>query len=769
MKLIPGRTFRHRSLHLIVFLLFLLGMGSPLSSARAQDNMPYDGEWSNKFPTNSVSGVIRKIIQDKTGHIYIGGTFKTVGNVVANGVAMWDGSQWSALADTPENNGLYFMEMDSAGHLYITVSVNVSEYYSTHKIYCWDGLSWTSLGVANGAIAGMLIDSNDNLYVGGNFDKIGESYLDKIGVWNGVSWTDLGNGLGMAGEGGVIDLELDSTGRLYVGGYFQLSSGSTVHDVYYRDGASWHSINPPFTNTFYLQEIVLDENDRLYALAAYDTNVVKSVNNILRWDPRENDGSGAWSQLGDGPSCQIGVITVTKDGGIYSYCEELDSEGYYYRIMHWDGISWSEIGIKHPTLNGYGLPTAFSVDGNQRVFLSYNPISGGDENWTFLEYWDGEQWVKVNETDGGITNLMPDGAGGIYAVGYFSKIDGVRAGRMAHWDGNTWSSVVPAGGNGLEVNRRYPPFVSALAADNLGNLYVGGNITYAGDVAVNGVAKWNGSRWSSLGDGPGADVCGLIYSSPLNYLYAVRETYFSGNKEVVRWDGKNWDSLPTSGIKFECSTAVNSSGQLFISGTPQGGRPQIFRWNGEKWSSLGLVFHGTTDALLFDSEDRLYVGGSFDEVGNDIPVRHIVMWDKGKWYKVGTGTEFHILSFALGKDNSIFVGTEARVLYWNGQWSNLFNRLQQVYAMKMDSFGNLYASGFNPDFPNIHLWRWNQSTGWTGLGETRASAIQPIGGHIYIGGESSTAGGKPSNYIADYDMIQHEKVFPQAFMPLFEQ
>src|SRR5262245_23100225 len=40
-------------------------------------------------------------------------------------------------------------------------------------------------------------------------------------------------------------------------------------------------------------------------------------------------------------------------------------------------------------------------------------------------------------------------------------------------------------------------------------LYVGGDITHAGGVAVNSIAKWDGSSWSALGSGMSASVFAL--------------------------------------------------------------------------------------------------------------------------------------------------------------------------------------------------------------------------------------------------------------------
>ena len=68
---------------------------------------------------------------------------------------------------------------------------------------------------------------------------------------------------------------------------------------------------------------------------------------------------------------------------------------------------------------------------------------------------------------------------------------GVAANYIAKWDGSTWSAL----GSGMMV------IVDALAMDGAGNLYAGGFFAFAGGVAANNIAKWNGSTWSALGSG----------------------------------------------------------------------------------------------------------------------------------------------------------------------------------------------------------------------------------------------------------------------------
>jgi len=68
--------------------------------------------------------------------------------------------------------------------------------------------------------------------------------------------------------------------------------------------------------------------------------------------------------------------------------------------------------------------------------------------------------------------------------------------------------------NWVSINSSIPgadSFVNAAVMDDSGNLYIGGYFTVVGGVVANFVAKWNGSNWSTLGQGLNDRVLALAY------------------------------------------------------------------------------------------------------------------------------------------------------------------------------------------------------------------------------------------------------------------
>ncbi|HSA33201.1 MAG TPA: hypothetical protein P5077_05690, partial [bacterium] len=109
-----------------------------------------------------------------------------------------------------------------------------------------------------------------------------------------------------------------------------------------------------------------------------------------------------------------------------------------------------------------------------------------------------ERWVSMNPeipgTDGVIEVMVQQGDY-LYIGGSFSVVKNIAANNIAylHVPSGTWSAL----GNGISGS------VEALAVDENGTVYAGGQFTMAGGVTANHVAKWDGTEWSVLGTGIG--------------------------------------------------------------------------------------------------------------------------------------------------------------------------------------------------------------------------------------------------------------------------
>jgi hypothetical protein len=93
---------------------------------------------------------ISTAVVDGSGNLYVGGTFIVIGDVIANCIAKWNGTNWSALGS---------------------------------------GVSGPSPAVYNLAVSG------SNLYAGGSFSTAGGNSVNCIAKRDGSSWSALGSGI----------------------------------------------------------------------------------------------------------------------------------------------------------------------------------------------------------------------------------------------------------------------------------------------------------------------------------------------------------------------------------------------------------------------------------------------------------------------------------------------------------------------------------------------------------------------------------------------
>ncbi|MCX6912486.1 MAG: hypothetical protein NT167_05430, partial [Verrucomicrobia bacterium] len=152
---------------------------------------------------------------------------------MANRVAHWDGSSWSALGSGM--NGWIKALAVSSGTLYAGGAFTKAGGKAATNLAKWNGSSWSALGSGISAPAGYpdyggsvnaLAVSGDKLYAGGAFTKAGGNAANYIAQWNGSSWSALGSGMN-----NPVSALAVSGGTLYVGGNFTTAGGKVSADV----------------------------------------------------------------------------------------------------------------------------------------------------------------------------------------------------------------------------------------------------------------------------------------------------------------------------------------------------------------------------------------------------------------------------------------------------------------------------------------------------------------------------------------------------------
>jgi trimeric autotransporter adhesin len=367
---------------------------------------------------------------------------------------------------------------------------------------------------------------------------------------------------------------------------------------------------------------------------------------------------------------------------------------------------------------------------NGVVYAAGITTSGGRTN-TPLNAWDGKQWSvpavfsgpAINGPSQMQVNDLAFMGNTLYAAGSFTNVNGVTANGLAKWDGTSWSSI---GFSGIAY---------ALAVDG-NNLYVGGIFTNvdSGGITMTNIGYWDGSAWHALGNGLG--VPGVAF--------AVRALAIK------------------SGVVYAGGIFFNSGSQSITN---------LAVWNGSTWSDVGGNVNGTVFSLAFNGSD-LYAGGAFTQAGTT-PANSIARWDGANWSALGSG-----LTGASGVAESIAVfngavcvagsftnagGLSATCFAtWNGlSWSAAAGNLNAVGYRAVASGPNLYVGGSftvagGVWVNEIALWDGNQwsafgTPGWLNGVQSSVTALASDGTNLYAGGFFTYAGQTNASYIARFD------------------
>jgi len=313
------------------------------------------------------------------------------------------------------------------------------------------------------------------------------------------------------------------------------------------------------------------------------------------------------------------------------------------KVAKWNGNSWS------------GLPGTTGIDMNRTVhaiavsgtdvYVGGDFTSIGGISAYKIAKWDGHTWSALgNGIDNGIVYAIAVSGSDVYVGGTFTAASGMKVNRIAKWDGHSWSAL----SSGINACRDpyCSPTVYALAASG-SNIYVGGQFASAGEIAADGIAKWNGSSWSSVGNGVRAGARdGLVMALALNRsdLYAGGKFITAGEvnaHNIAKWNGSTWSAMG-SGIHGDMervrTIAINGS-DVYVGGafSTAGGVSvhNIARWNGSDWSAFGINPEEVY-AIAVTGID-IYVSGSSFNIPGETIMRGIVKWNGKNWSALGKG------------------------------------------------------------------------------------------------------------------------------------
>ncbi len=113
--------------------------------------------------------------------LIVGGSFTRAGGIVANRIARWNGTSWSAIGSM---SSTVTDIIAIGGTLYCAVLGG--------SVFRFNGTSWVQIGSANGTQDANLAAIGNELFVAGGFNSINSVAANRIAKWNGSAWSALG-------------------------------------------------------------------------------------------------------------------------------------------------------------------------------------------------------------------------------------------------------------------------------------------------------------------------------------------------------------------------------------------------------------------------------------------------------------------------------------------------------------------------------------------------------------------------------------------------
>jgi hypothetical protein len=726
-----------------LLMILLLSSFTVTLQTSAADQASGDEHWTGEITVSGFDGLVMSLVSDKQGNIYAGGDFMAFGGEAVNHIAKWDGSTWSSLGNGVKQS-VNTLAVDSRGNLYTDILVVPDSGLPETVVMRWDGSSWSALEgdlsrlvdtLAEGRdsniiITDMAVDSQDQLYAGGFFYLIQEDrYVGYVARWDGSDWTLLGSGMNHT----VYKLAVDGQDNLYAGGEFTSAGGVSANHVAKWDGVSWSALGSGLGGVApTTADLEADKNGNLFVTGQFETAGGIPVKSIAMWD------GASWKDLAPGKSSSLiygGLpvifdMSVSEGGDLYVAGSFDTIDGVVANnIARWNGSSWSGLN----TMNGNGVNDqvfAITVNEDDQVFVGGPFTNAGGLPANHIARWDGSSWFSWTEGgEAGLNNIVStlaiDHNGVLYAGGYFTSAGTVSANHIARWDGTEWSALADG------VNAP----VYDIALDGNTGLYASGDFTDAGGVPVNYIARWDGVAWSALGDGIGAkDIIPQVRALAVDsqgVLYVGGYFTLAGGKPanyIAKWDGSTWSALGRGMDDQVVDLAIDTQGNLYAAGWfKRAGDVEangIARWDGSAWSALDSGAN-PAEAIAIDQQGNLYAAGMFYLPPDSQTMSYIVRWDGSTWSLPGNGVDNSTNSLAVDQEGKLYVSGD-------------FTHAGEVQANRIASWdGNTWSP-------------LGSGIGVEGGYSSIATLVVDDWGNIYVGGQFTVAGSKPSAYLAKW-------------------
>jgi uncharacterized delta-60 repeat protein len=721
-------------------------------------------KWVKRYNgTGNMNDQAGAIAIDRDGNVYVTGS--SFGTSVDYATIKYDkdgNTKWVRSYNGPGNGGDApgDLAVDHYGNVYVTGSSlgtgSLSDYatvkYNANGVQQWVNRYNGPINATDRANA-LAVDHNGNVYVTGFTSTVEEESEDLTDIatikYNAAGiqqWVTLYN---RKGHDEANDLAVDAAGNVYITGFSGNAEEDPDNDYvtikYNTTGIQqWASIyeGAGVDQGGAASALVLDAAGNVYITGAISIELELDYATIKY----NNNGVQQWAATYDGPGNgddEANAIGLDKNGNIY-ITGRSSNGGYDYATIKYT-TAGTQKWLKRYNGPGdskgqYDRATALAVDGDGNVHVTGGIIKNftGYDYTTYKYNTDGDRdWKKTYNGPGTgpdeASAITTDAQGNVYITGR-SDGSGTRddyATIKYDVNGNTkWVRRYNGPGNLYDQAK-------AIAADNLGNVYVTGSSVGSdpfGDYATIKYDQNGNQLWVRRYNGPGnsSDLATAIAVDNAGNVYVTGESRDAANfpdYATIKYDANGnqlWVARFNRGVNTaEEATAlvVDASGNVYVTGQGTAGEFLPFDYVTVKYNTLGVqqwaaVYNGPANTT-----DRA------NDIGLDAA---------GNVFVTGVSEN----NYATVKYNA--AGVQQWVATYDGGSST-----DEANALAVDAAGNVYVTGGSrqsnvipEDYATIKyngagIQQWLVRYNGTGNGGDVANDIAlDNAGNVYVTGES---------------------------------
>lgn len=290
-------------------------------------------------PNNPVGNVACGV--EYNGKFLVAGYFNSMGNIKTTNFALWDGVTWDSLPKRAfrfEQSAVVVSLLKKGGLLYIAGQFDSIAGQPANGLATWDGINFTPITLPVSATSpsdfhiSSIVEFQNEIYICGGFFDIGPvNSAPDVYKFNGTNWIST-TGTGFYGSYDGIGHLIVYNNELYGCGHMSTMNGNPGNNIVKWDGSQWKDIGFGNTLSFINIQQMLVYHNKLWVFGSFSKVANTNASNIAMYDGTN------WCVLPDTFDNQVNSATIYNDtiyvGGGFTKVNTDTNMAYVAKLKH---------------------------------------------------------------------------------------------------------------------------------------------------------------------------------------------------------------------------------------------------------------------------------------------------------------------------------------------------------------------------------------------------------------------------------------------------